>query len=330
MSTSGNEGHQSERVNEIQPYGLPEEPRSNFRPSHINEQPINTSTGNNSAQADLRLDIIKKQTELGKQIAALMETFRALSGTSTNFNNTDSLDTISEVASPQQNGGFNDVLFTQPTASNLNNSSAGFDRSFFLSTAPKRPSFSGDDTINPMEFLNDLQNYGNHLQLTDHQMLTLAMDCLKTHARNCMQIFQKGWRQYSDFRKDFLKVYWSEVQQNEIKIKISVAKWDPKIHKKMLDHFSFILGQANLLTNPLPENLLMSMLIQHFSANIQALWEMNFNKTIQGMAEFLNTQDHIWKNEIGPVRQEKTHIVPRNNPYTKDNRKQTGNEKKLE
>nr|XP_015840034.1 PREDICTED: retrovirus-related Pol polyprotein from transposon 17.6 [Tribolium castaneum] len=138
------------------------------------------------------------------------------------------------------------------------------------------------------------------------------MDCLKGNAKHWTEIFQKKWRGYEDFRRDFLRTYWSAKRQRDIRFQIATGRYD-ETRGTMLSHFAYYVDMANMLTTPLSEEVLLDELLRHFPERIQSLWVLEKICTTTDAAEFLAAQEIQGQNPG-----EKTNIAPRERPRATD------------
>ncbi|XP_064215678.1 retrovirus-related Pol polyprotein from transposon 297 [Tribolium castaneum] len=178
--------------------------------------------------------------------------------------------------------------------------------------APERPSFEGLKRQNPVKFLRAIEEYGRSFGLDSKRLLGVAMDCLKGNAKHWTGIFQKKWRGYEDFRRDFLRTYWSAKRQRDIRFQIATGRYD-ETRGTMLSHFAYYVDMANMLTTPLAEEVLLDELLRHFPERIQSLWVLEKICTTTDAAEFLAAQEIPGQNPG-----EKTNIAPRERPHATD------------
>ncbi|EFA13685.2 hypothetical protein TcasGA2_TC016049 [Tribolium castaneum] len=181
--------------------------------------------------------------------------------------------------------------------------------------APERPSFEGLKRQNPVKFLRAIEEYGRFFGLDSQRLLGVAMDCLKGNAKHWTGIFQKKWRGYEDFRRDFLRTYWSAKRQRDIRFQIATGRYD-ETRGTMLSHFAYYVDMANMLTTPLSEEVLLDELLRHFPERIQSLWVLEKICTTTDAAEFLAAQEIPGQNPG-----EKTNIAPRERPRATDHQR---------
>jgi hypothetical protein len=156
--------------------------------------------------------------------------------------------------------------------------------------APERPSFEGLRRQNPMKFLRAVEEYGHSFGLNSPRLLGVAVDCLKGNAKHWTGIYRDNWRTYEDFKRDFLKTYWSAQRQRDIRFQISTGRYD-ETKGTMLSHFAYFVDMAKMLTTPLSEEVLLDELIRHFPDNVQSLWILQKISNIAEAAEFLSGQE---------------------------------------
>lgn len=155
-----------------------------------------------------------------------------------------------------------------------------------------RPKYPGKTGMHPVTFLEDLEVYLRRLSSKEH-VIDHVVACLEGEVRNWARVFRQRWNTLSDFNQDFLQTYWSETEQSVLRRRIISERWDSSITKSMLDHFLVFMGQAKMLTDPLPEGQLVNDLMRHFPKDIQYMWVLRKGNTIIEAAEFLRKFDSI-------------------------------------
>lgn len=145
--------------------------------------------------------------------------------------------------------------------------------------------------LSPSRFLRELEQYFKNARIPPTQQLEVTLGTLQGTARNWAQLYAPGWQNYGDFRKAFLKHFFSEVEQEGIRRKIYTGKWDSRY--KMVDHFAYYVHKASLLTKPFSETELLTCLIRHFDIHTQSLWALRGEHTLANAAEFLRSQQEI-------------------------------------
>ena len=155
---------------------------------------------------------------------------------------------------------------------------------------PEKPTFDGKKP-NPRRFLSAVNKaYGRTLHLNEGQLLDVASECLRGNARQSSTIYKKNWKSFGDFKCNFLKTFWSESRQLEIRHQIATARYC-KERGTMLAHFSYYVDLASMLTTPLPEAMLISEIMHHFPEQVQILWALQGKRTALEAAEFLLAQN---------------------------------------
>ena len=170
-----------------------------------------------------------------------------------------------------------------------NNTSAN--TTIFYTQPPTIPKFQGNKTKHAMKFLEELEIYFRKSNTPLEQRLLAIQECFEDSAGDWYTIYRISWQTYEDFKQDFIHCYWSKVEQDQLRNKLSADIWENTT--SMLDHFSKYVGLARLLTEPLSEENLVSQLIKHFPANIQSLWLLKNDRTVAGTADFLRQQESV-------------------------------------
>lgn len=95
---------------------------------------------------------------------------------------------------------------------------------------------SNDKEVHPIAFLEVLTSYLKKLP-TQGSEIDIVQECQTGEARNWSRIYRERWVTYDDFKRDFLKTFWSEVDQFKVRRDIVSNQWDQKENPTMLSHF---------------------------------------------------------------------------------------------
>lgn len=136
-----------------------------------------------------------------------------------------------------------------------------------------RPRYPGKYGIHPVSFIEDLSSY---LRRLPNKELTIdnIIGCLEGDIRKWARIYKDRWANEDDFKHDFLDAYWGEAEQNELRRAIVNGTWDREENKTMVGHFVSLVGQAKMMTRPLPEWQIVDDLLRHFPRKVQYTWRM--------------------------------------------------------
>lgn len=175
--------------------------------------------------------------------------------------------------------------------------SNGNGQPLFFTPAPPIPTFKGPYAgKHPVKFLKELETYFKKMNIpTEAQLELVVSEALTDTAHDWSIIFKDSWLCFEDFRADFLSTYWSEQEQHKLRQNIATHRWSAASNRTMEAHFAHYVGLTRLLTNPIPETVLVADLMKHFPTNIQALWSLKADKTTTAAAEFLRLQEAILK-----------------------------------
>lgn len=155
---------------------------------------------------------------------------------------------------------------------------------------PEKPYFDGSSRHNPIKFLASFEQYRRSYHLDDRQALDAALGCLKGNARSWTAIHQGRFMTFEQFKKSFLKAFWSDNKQRDIRHQISTGRYDPS-KGTMLAHFAHYVEMANMLSPAMPETTIVAEIMRHYPDAIQHLWALTQQKTIEGTADFLIEQE---------------------------------------
>lgn len=199
-------------------------------------------------------------------------------------------------------------------------------RPIYVTQQPTIPTFSGvTSQKHPVKFLEEVEVYLSKLNVPLTKRLDIIREALVDEAREWANIFQISWETYEDFRNDFLHAFWSEEEQNKLRTSITTHRWNAAQRRTMESHFAHYVGRARLLTNPIPENLLVGELMKHFPATLQSLWALKpeAEKTVAKAAEFLRSQENII-NQVTGGQVAIRNLLPPNKRFRLDNRNYSG------
>lgn len=159
-----------------------------------------------------------------------------------------------------------------------------------------KPKF-GENLIHPVNFVEDLETYLKKAGKSDNE-LDLILECLTGNSRDWARIYKGRWTGLADFKLDFLKAYWGENEQNELRRKIVQGVWNRTETPTMVEHFLKLSGKAQMLSYNIPEKQLIGDIMRHYPKFIQQVWATSKIETIIEAAEFLRSMDDIQKQEV--------------------------------
>lgn len=180
-----------------------------------------------------------------------------------------------------------------PQSCNISNSPVFTPPSIVFAQTDVAPKFlpQTNKTVGPSRYLEELEVYFRKRNISDEGKLEIALEGLQGYAKNWAIIYRDGWTNYNDFKRDFLKNFWSSQDQGRIRQIINTSKWSNRF--TMTEHFAHFVSLARLLTNPIPEPTLVEDLIRHYPTHIQALWSLKSDHSLPAAAAFLKQQEDI-------------------------------------
>jgi hypothetical protein len=170
-----------------------------------------------------------------------------------------------------------------------------------------------ENNINPVFHLKQLDTYINMRNVPNTCKLTIAL-------RSLNGIMNKQWSEtmvnqiqdYENFKREFLKVWWSASQQSLVKCKLYQDKYDYKSNLTLSTHFFKYTTLASYLDPKPTEIEIIEALRYHYPPYIQRTLVNNQLKTIGGTLEVLrrleliNTKEPCYKNtssSLNPSRE---------------------------
>lgn len=163
-----------------------------------------------------------------------------------------------------------------------------FENGLVMVQTPTKPTFDGCN-IHPIIFLDDLEIYITRIRAQKND-LKVTMDCLTGEARSWARIFIANWKDFSDFRADFLDQFWGRDTQNKIRRKISNGKWDTNKSKTMLGHFISVYDEAKMLSVH-DERELINQIMDHFPQEVRRMWYKDGGGGAETAVRFLKSMD---------------------------------------
>lgn len=160
----------------------------------------------------------------------------------------------------------------------------------------EKPKF-GETAVHPVNFIEDLETYLKKAGKSNNE-LDLILECLTGNARDWARIYKGRWTGLVDFKLDFLKAYWGENEQNELRRKIVQGVWNRTETPTMVEHFLKLTGKAQMLSYSIPEKQLVGDIMRHYPKFIQQVWATSQIETIIEAAEFLRSMDDIQKQDV--------------------------------
>lgn len=140
------------------------------------------------------------------------------------------------------------------------------------------PTFAVNAAKLTIRYMQDLEKYFAKRTVPTGQRLELAIEGLQGHVRNWAEIYRQEWKNYDDFHTEFLRSFWSTQDQLSIRHQINTARWNDKY--TMTEHFAHYVSLAHLLTQPMPEELLVGSIMRHYPTHTQALWSLKGNPSV--------------------------------------------------
>lgn len=72
------------------------------------------------------------------------------------------------------------------------------------------PTYNDDDEKNPVKFIEELESYFRKVCVPEDAQLAGALEALEGPAQDWVTIYRVSWRSYGDFKRDFLRSFWSD------------------------------------------------------------------------------------------------------------------------
>lgn len=142
--------------------------------------------------------------------------------------------------------------------------------------SPHKPTFNGT-SAHPVVFMEDLEKYIEKMNISHGDVRTI-LECLTGDAKNWAKIYEDRWRNFNDFKEDFLSHYWGREAQNKVKQTLGFGKWDAR-DMTMSVYFAKLYSDARRLPLFLTEEIIVDEIMQHFPREVRTLW---FTRELKG------------------------------------------------
>lgn len=151
------------------------------------------------------------------------------------------------------------------------------------------PTFNGKEAQeHPKRFLKDLNTYITHKKIASEKKMIAIENCLKGKTAKWFAMTKDAALNEEDFKKLFLKHFFSETKQWDIFIKCTEAGKSP-IRTNYQEHFHQWMDELKYLdSSKITEDQAINLIIKHFPIAIQAYVQTTEKK-------FLNILEKLGK-----------------------------------
>ena len=116
--------------------------------------------------------------------------------------------------------------------------------------------------------------------------LVIVRNCLTNNAASWFEMLNTTETVYSEFKRKFLE-HWERTRQEEIRLKLSQGKFDPKGHLKMADYFIQMGQLSRLLELPIPTEELINLIANHYTPDIRSAIIVSKPRNCEAMVNLL-------------------------------------------
>lgn len=127
------------------------------------------------------------------------------------------------------------------------------------------PEFHGNNTLHPIDFLEKIKFLLQRNNTSFLEIKFLLAKKLQGRAKAWSEAYLKSFLTFTEFEEAYLRYFWSETKQLEIKLKIWQGKYETG---SLVDHFTKYVAMAQYLRPPLSEFELIQCIARHFPVNI--------------------------------------------------------------
>ncbi|XP_031350119.1 uncharacterized protein LOC116175898 [Photinus pyralis] len=154
-------------------------------------------------------------------------------------------------------------------------------------TTLKPKKFDGSfRSVHPVNFLKSLENYWMNMHLKEQKM-NIMEDYLEGCAKAWTDLHQSEWRNFKEFKREFLEQFWSTEKQNKIRHQLNTPRLYNARNGSYTDHVWYWVSKTAHLEPRIKEDQLIEALVDHFPRDIQMVLYAAQAKTIKNLTEIL-------------------------------------------
>ncbi|KAK5649398.1 hypothetical protein RI129_000427 [Pyrocoelia pectoralis] len=139
----------------------------------------------------------------------------------------------------------------------------------------------------PINFIKAVENYLKNFEITDQERVNIVMELLEGNAKSWSQLRSREWRNINEFKEDFMKQFWSEQNQDKIKLRLATPKLYDSRRGNYVDHVWYWVGETAHIQPPLREEQLVHALTRHFPQEVENILIGSGEKTVQNLVNML-------------------------------------------
>nr|CAI5835658.1 unnamed protein product [Callosobruchus analis] len=126
--------------------------------------------------------------------------------------------------------------------------------------------FNPNGRIHPKAFLNKINKIFEEASVPEKSRISLAISCLRGSAIDWATAKEHSFINFKCFESAFLDRFWGVERQRDLFLELSYGQFQ---EGSRAEYFMNLASQASYLSEPIPEEKLISMLSHHFQPEIQ-------------------------------------------------------------
>ncbi|CAI6345282.1 unnamed protein product [Macrosiphum euphorbiae] len=181
------------------------------------------------------------------------------------------------------------------------------------------PTFSGEPSEHPKQFLKNLNSYLLHKHITQVDRITTIENCMRGKAAKWFTMIKDVVPNEDTFKTLFLKHFFSEDRQWDTFIKCTEAGKKP-INNNFQEHFNYWMTELKHLDSPKMDELqAINLITKHFPIAIQAYIQTTQEKKFLNIWEKLGELENSYNKQNSTDQQMTTNKQPFTSRYGNTN-----------
>ena len=157
----------------------------------------------------------------------------------------------------------------------------------------KPPTFSGNKTDRPKQFLTELKKYVEVMHITDDALLPVLQQSLTKNAASWFYTIEHNIDEFIDFEIAFLERKWNDPIKSALRTKLKVGEWDPAKKATRVEYAQQLITIMKELDMDLNDYDKMTLISDHFDDNIARTIRLQGIRTTGHLYDLLQDHDRI-------------------------------------
>lgn len=129
--------------------------------------------------------------------------------------------------------------------------------------------FTDDMAQHPVAFVRQLEQYFTLAGVHGDFQLACALDCLEGAPAVWGEAFRQDFKDFDDFRAAFLKEFWGEQRQRDVRMGLYGGTYSRSVALSMADYFLQLVTKARYLTPPMHDGEVIAVALHHYPLAIE-------------------------------------------------------------